>query len=153
MSAGHTLVIEHTFRASPAAVFEAWSHPDVLRRWWGAGTDWTSPVVEIDLQVGGCYRLAMTDPDAGATYTVVGEYVEVRPPRRLVYTWTWETPGSPTGDLTTLVTVEFHDAENGGTRLVLTHSGFVDADQGTSHEHGWQACIANLRTRVLEGVA
>jgi uncharacterized protein YndB with AHSA1/START domain len=148
-----TLVIERTFRAGRATVFAAWTHPEVLRRWWGAGPDWTSPEVEVDLRPGGRYRLAMADPEAGATYTVVGEYIEVVPPERLVYTWRWETPGSPTGDLTTLVRVAFHDTDDGGTRVVLNHTGFADTDQRDQHSHGWHACIANLAPRVLEPAA
>jgi uncharacterized protein YndB with AHSA1/START domain len=130
-------------------VFEAWSNPEVLRRWWGAGPDWTSSAVEIDLRPGGHYRLSMTDPGAGAEYIVGGEYVEVAPPDRLVYTWTWETPGAPTGDLTTLVTVEFHEAPGDRTTVVLTHTGFTDRHQRDLHDEGWRACLANLTSRVF----
>lgn len=149
MNGAHALTIEHTFAAPRARVFEAWSNPEVLRRWWGAGPDWTSSAVEIDLRPGGRYRLSMTDPGAGADHVVGGEYVEVAPPERLVYTWTWETPGSPTGDLTTLVTVEFHEAPGDHTTVVLTHTGFTDGQQRDLHDQGWRACLANLAGRVV----
>ena len=149
MSASQELTIEHTFAAPRPRVFEAWSSPEVLLRWWGAGPDWTSPAVEIDLRPGGRYRLSMTDPGAGAVYTVGGEYIEVAPPERLVYTWVWETPGSPTGDLTTLVTVEFREAPGDRTTVILTHTGFDDTDQRNRHDEGWRACLANLATRVF----
>ena len=107
----HELVIERAFAAPRDAVFRAWVSPEVLRRWWGAGPDWTSPAVEIDLRPGGRYRLSMQDP-SGTVRTVGGEYVEVDPPRRLVYTWAWETHGAA-NDAPTLVTVEFHEGGAG----------------------------------------
>jgi uncharacterized protein YndB with AHSA1/START domain len=149
VSSSQELTIEHTFAAPRPRVFEAWSSPEVLLRWWGAGPDWTSPAVEIDLRPGGRYRLSMTDPGAGAVYTVGGECIEVAPPERLVYTWVWETPGSPTGDLTTLVTVEFREAPGDRTTVILTHTGFDDTDQRDRHDEGWRACLANLATRVF----
>jgi uncharacterized protein YndB with AHSA1/START domain len=79
--------------------------------------------------------------------------VEVDPPERLVYTWAWETPGSPTGDLTTLVTVEFREAGERGTTVVLTHAGFADTRQRDRHAEGWRACLANLRGRVFPEAA
>ena len=151
MTGAQALTIEHTFAAPWERVFEAWSNPEVLRRWWGAGPDWTSSAVEFDLRPGGRYRLSMTDPGAAAAAGCIvgGEYVEVAPPERLVYVWTWETPGSPTGDLTTLVTVEFREAPGDRTTVVLTHTGFTNDHQRDRHDEGWRACLANLEGRVF----
>lgn len=149
----HELTIEHTFAATRERVFDAWSNPEVLLRWWGAGADWTGAAAQVDLRPGGRYRLSMRDPDAGAEYTVGGEYVEVVAPERLVYTWAWETPGSPTGDRETLVSVEFHEAPHGQTTVVLRHTGFADTDQRDLHDQGWRACLANLAGRVFPGEA
>lgn len=129
-------------------MFAAWVEPEVLRRWWGAGPDWTSPAVEIDLRPGGSYRLSMQDP-SGEARTVGGRYVEVEPPRRLVYTWAWESHGAER-DASTLITVEFHETATGETRVVLTHSGFEDGGRRDRHREGWELCIANLRSRVLD---
>ena len=147
MSLEHDLVIERTFAAAQARVFEAWTSPEVLRRWWGAGPDWTSPAVEIDLRPGGRYRLSMQDP-SGVVRSVGGEYVEVDPPRRLVYTWAWESHGAE-NDAATLVTVEFREVSPGETAVTLTHTGFADGERRDLHREGWELCIANLATRVL----
>ncbi len=147
MSRDHDLVIERTFAAARAMVFEAWTSPEVLRRWWGAGPDWTSPAVEIDLRPGGRYRLSMRDP-SGVVRSVGGEYVEVDPPRRLVYTWAWESHGAE-NDAATLVTVEFREVSPGETAVILTHTGFADGERRDLHRRGWELCIANLATRVL----
>jgi uncharacterized protein YndB with AHSA1/START domain len=140
-------VIERAFSAPRDAVFEAWVSPEVLLRWWGAGPDWTSPAVEIDLRPGGRYRLSMQDP-SGTVRTVGGEYVEVDPPRRLVYTWAWETHGAAE-DAPTIVTVEFREPSPGETTVVLTHTGFSDGARRDQHREGWELCLANLATRVL----
>ena len=147
MSRDHDLVIERTFAAAQAMVFEAWTSPEVLRRWWGAGPDWTSPAVEIDLRPGGRYRLSMRGP-SGVVRSVGGEYVEVDPPRRLVYTWAWESHGAE-NDAATLVTVEFREVSPGETAVILTHTGFADGERRDLHREGWELCIANLATRVL----
>ena len=147
MSRDHDLVIERTFAAAQARVFEAWTSPEVLRRWWGAGPDWTSPAVEIDLRPGGGYRLSMQDP-SGVVRSVGGEYVEVDPPRRLVYTWAWESHGAE-NHAATLVTVEFREVSPGETAVTLTHTGFADGERRDLHREGWELCIANLATRVV----
>jgi uncharacterized protein YndB with AHSA1/START domain len=147
VSREHDLVIERTFAAAQARVFEAWTSPEVLRRWWGAGPDWTSPAVEIDLRPGGRYRLSMQDP-SGVVRSVGGEYVEVDPPRRLVYTWAWESHGAE-NDAATLVTVEFREVSPGQTAVILTHTGFADGERRDLHREGWELCLDNLATRVL----
>jgi uncharacterized protein YndB with AHSA1/START domain len=149
MSPPTQLILEQTFAAPRARVFDAWSNPEVLRRWWGAGADWTAPAVEVDLRTGGRYRLSMEDPGGGRVYTVGGEYIEVAPHERLVYTWSWETPGSPTGDLTTVVTVEFVETAPDRTTVILAHTGFGDVEQRDRHDEGWRACLANLHARIF----
>jgi uncharacterized protein YndB with AHSA1/START domain len=141
------LRVERTFEAPREAVFDAWTNPEVLRRWWGAGPDWETPVAEVDLREGGSYRLTMRDPESGMTPTVGGEYREIRRPERLVYTWAWEDmPGSQTE--TSLVTVEFEETD-GRTTVTLVHSGLTSDGSRERHEHGWNACLDNLATRVF----
>jgi uncharacterized protein YndB with AHSA1/START domain len=150
---GHSLTMERTFPAPPEAVYDAWTNPDVLRRWWAAGPDWTTPHVEVDLRVGGRYRLSMQGPDGEGPHTVGGEYTELRRPERLAYTWTWEgDPAEMSGSAGSLVTVDFH-AQEGATRVVLTHTGFADEEVQAKHEHGWNACLDNLEGRALAPVA
>jgi uncharacterized protein YndB with AHSA1/START domain len=141
-----TLSLERTFDAPRHAVFAAWTDPEVLRRWWAAGPDWDTPEADVDLRVGGAYRLAMRDPGSGDVYVVGGQYTEVAPPERLVYTWTWEhdSPGSAES----LVTVVFRD-DGPRTTVLLTHTGFADAAAVARHEHGWHAVMDSLARRVL----
>ena len=93
---------------------------------------WETPTAEVDLRPGGRYRLAMTDTDKNETHVVVGEYKEIQPPERLVYTWAWESKTDEmSGSEDTLVTVEFAEAD-GGTEVSLTHVDSRARRSGTS---------------------
>jgi uncharacterized protein YndB with AHSA1/START domain len=144
------LRLERTFDAPREAVFEAWTSPEVMRRWWSAGADWETPEAEVDLRAGGRIRVTMAEPGGGPTYTFSGEYLEVSPPERLVFTSAWERPDA--GDALSTVTVEFH-ADGDRTTVVLIHRGLRSAESRESHTEGWQACLDNLETRVLAGRA
>lgn len=142
-----TLRLERTFDASAEDVFDAWTDPEVLRRWWAANPAWRTPVAEVDLRVGGTYRLSMEDPDAGIFHTVRGEYREVRRPERLVYSWSWEEDEGRTGHVST-VTVEFVEQDE-RTTVVLEHSGLESAESRDAHGHGWAACLELLGARIF----
>ncbi len=64
-SIGSMLRLNRTFAAPREKVFQAWTQPEHLRNWWGMGAGYTAPIVEIDLRVGGRYRLGMQPPDDG----------------------------------------------------------------------------------------
>jgi uncharacterized protein YndB with AHSA1/START domain len=71
-------------------VFRAWTQPVALREWW-CPPGWVAGEIDIDLRVGGAYRIGMSRTGtAGAGVSVSGHFLEVRPPERLVYTWRWE---------------------------------------------------------------
>jgi uncharacterized protein YndB with AHSA1/START domain len=144
------LRIERSFDASPEEVFDAWTNPEVLRRWWAVHPDGSTPVAEVDLQVGGRYRLSMEAPD-GTRHTVGGEYNEVKRPNRLVYSWQWELDSGEIGHIST-VTVEFHE-RGGSTDVVLEHTGLPDSDSRDRHAHGWAACLDTFRARGFSAAA
>jgi uncharacterized protein YndB with AHSA1/START domain len=86
----HTLRVERTYEAPARAVFDTWTSPEVMRRWWHAGdASWERRVAEADLRVGGAYRVTMRAP-GGAEYTSRGDYTVVDSPRRLAFHWTWD---------------------------------------------------------------
>ncbi|HTA31894.1 MAG TPA: SRPBCC domain-containing protein [Solirubrobacteraceae bacterium] len=141
-----TLRLERTFDAPAEDVFDAWTNPEVLRRWWGPGPTWRTPVAEVDLRVGGRYRLSMEDPDVGTSLTVTGEYREVRRPERLVYSWSWEEDGHAGHEST--VTVEFVERDE-RTIVLLEHSGLESQESRERHEQGWAACLELFAARVF----
>lgn len=134
-----TLQLKRTFAAPREKVFRAWTDPEELKKWWGP-PGYGTPSAEVDLRVGGKYRLGMRKLPEGPVFYLAGTYREVRPPERLVYTWRWEAEPE-LGD--TLVTVEFHD-RGGSTEIVLTHELFPTEKARQEHERGWSGGLDNL---------
>jgi uncharacterized protein YndB with AHSA1/START domain len=143
------LRLSRRFDAPRERVFEAWTNEDVLKKWWAAQPSWDTPIAEVDARAGGSYRLAMRDPESGETHTLVGEYREVTPPERLVYTWTWESNvDAMSGSENTLVEVDFRE-DGDATEVVVTHSGFASPELRDMHVQGWNGCLDNLERRVF----
>lgn len=130
------LVVERVIRATPARVFAAWTDPRQMEAWWGPkGVQGFG--VEIDLQVGGAYRIGNRLPDGNAVW-IGGRFKAIERPNRLVYTWRIE-PAEPTET----VTVEFR-AEGEGTRVIVTHDGIVERAVYDDHLNGWIGCLDGL---------
>ena len=102
------------FDAPRTLVFEAMSRPEHVRQWWGnLGEGYSVPVCEIDLRVGGKWRFVNRHPQGEAAF--YGEYLEIAPPARVVFTEIFE----PFPDSPSVVTAEFTE-EQGKTRLTAT---------------------------------
>lgn len=134
-----TLHLRRTFAAPREKVFRAWTDPEELKKWWGPPGH-STPTAEVDLRVGGKYRLGMRKLPAGDLFYLVGTYREVRPPAKLVYTWAWEAEPE-LGE--TLVTVEFLDRGD-STEVVLTHELFPNEKVRGDHHQGWTGCLDRL---------
>ena len=144
------LRLERVLDAAPERVYAAWTDPALLRRWWAAAPGWTTPEAVTDVRVGGAYRLSMRGTD-GITRTVAGEYLEVDPPRRLVYTWQWESnPDLAHIDGVTVVSVDFI-AEGSSTRVVLEQRDHDDQAARDSHGRGWRGCLDSLERLLASG--
>lgn len=138
------LKLSRRFAAPRERVFDAWTNPDVLREWWAAQPQWEGAGAEVDLRLGGRYRLSMRDTEKGSVHTVGGEYKEINPPERLAYTWSWEgNPEEMTGSDETLVVVEFRE-DGDGTEVVVTHSGFANEQIRDMHTDGWNGTLNTL---------
>ena len=131
-----TLEIRRVIPAARERVFDAWTQAKELDRW--SAPSPMTPRAEVDLRVGGRYRIVMRGPD-GVERSVGGVYRVIERPSKLVYTWKWEE--SPMAD--SIVTVEFHDRGR-ETEVILRHEGLTDADSRGRHEHGWNGCFDNL---------
>jgi uncharacterized protein YndB with AHSA1/START domain len=135
--------MERTFNAPAQRVFDAWTSPEVLRRWWHAEYDWETSLAEVDLRVGGAVRVVMRNPHDGAEYGGSGQYLEIDPPRRLVFTWYWDG-----NDTRQLIEIDFEEAD-GRTTVRFTHRDLWTEEAVRDHEGGWNRCFDNLE-RVLD---
>lgn len=103
------------FDAPRALVFEAMTQPEHIRHWWGnLGDGYSVPVCEVDLRPGGKWRFVNRTPN-GQSAVFYGEYREVAPPERVVFTEFFE----PFPDTESVVTAVLSE-EDGRTRLTAT---------------------------------
>lgn len=121
--------------AQPETVFPYFTDPGRYVQWMGAGA-------VLEPVPGGGYHVLMRDGVQAA-----GEFVEIDPPHRLVFTWGWtHDPALPPGTTRVIVTLQ---PERGGTRLVLRHHGLPDDGQRDHHRNGWQLYLDRLHLRIL----
>lgn len=132
-----TVRVSRILPAAPDVVFEAWTKPEILAQWFVAGAAVRPDAVELDVRVGGTYRIAMRNGDA--VFEHWGTYVAVEPPHRLAFTWSHEGMG----DAETLVTIDFKP-KGARTELVLTHEHLPSQDFANRHEAGWSNVLDSL---------
>jgi uncharacterized protein YndB with AHSA1/START domain len=135
-----TLIVKRMLNATPERAFQAWTSAEHIQQWMRPEPGMVVPLANVDLRVGGRFRIQMKMPD-GEFSTAVGVFKEVKAPERLVYTWDWEKDGSGAefGEVEgkpSLITVEFLKRGE-QTELVLTHSRFATVESRDSHARGW----------------
>lgn len=135
-----SLVVRRTIRAPADRLFEMWTAPDHVERWWGPkGVRCVG--VEIDLRVGGTYRIGNEMPD-GSIMWIRGEFERIDPPSELVYTWRIDESRRDER-----VTVRF-EASGDATDVVVVHERIVDEAARDQHELGWIGCLDGLVAHV-----
>jgi uncharacterized protein YndB with AHSA1/START domain len=132
-----TLVVRRRIKATPEKLFAAWTRPELLMCWWGP-EGVACPAAEIDLRVGGSYRIANRFPDGNIIW-IAGIFEEVEAPRRLVYTWKLESQTGPEERVTVCFV-----ADGELTEVVVTHERIPDPAARTGHERGWLGCLDSL---------
>ena len=133
----HDLELEIRVEARPETVFAFLTDPGRYRLWMGR-------TAELDPRPGGTYRV-----DVNGTNSVVGEYLLVEPPSRVVFTWGWVgsdevPPGSTTVELTLVPQGE-------ATIVRLRHSGLPSSEQREQHGHGWRHYLDRLAVAAAGG--
>ena len=134
-----SLALTRSYHVAPEKVWRAWTDPEALKRWWGPGAPQPVALAQLDLRVGGRFRILFGGPE-GKDHEVQGVYKEVVPNRRLVFTWTW--PNS-TPERESLVTIEFK-AVGRGTELVFRHEQLFDEAVRDGHRRGWTESLVKL---------
>jgi uncharacterized protein YndB with AHSA1/START domain len=123
--------------ATPETVFPYFVDP-------GRYTQWMGNAAELEPMPGGRYRVSMRDG-----VQVAGRFVEIEPPRRVVFTWGWTHDDAvPPGSTRVEVTLA---EEDGGTRVVLRHHGLPGDEQRAHHRKGWELYLDRLGVRVGGG--
>jgi len=141
-----SLTLERRFPVAPEKVWRAWTDPEALKRWFGPGGPQPVALAELDVRVGGRFRVVFGGPQ-GTEHEVQGVYREVVPPRRLVFTWTWPRT---TPERESLVSIELR-AAGGGTEMIFTHAQHFDEQVRDGHRRGWTETFVKLDGFLKEG--
>lgn len=129
--------IERVLSATIGRVYDAWTRAELLMQWYCPNPQ-LELKVQADVQVGGEYVVEM------GPHVVRGNYLEVEPPHRLVFSWTWDSaPDEPTR-----VQVDLSEVAD-GTLMVLSHTGFATAEDAANHQLGWDPEIERLTALLL----
>jgi uncharacterized protein YndB with AHSA1/START domain len=124
--------------AAPETVWELLVDPEQASAWMGLQS-WSDP------RPGGVYRVEVI-PGKFAR----GEYVELDPPNRLVFTWGWEDDGNPVPAGSSRIEFEL-TADGDGTHLRFVHSGLPSGEAAGSHAHGWDHYFERLSIAARGG--
>lgn len=141
---GHVLRIERTYAASTFEVFDAWTSPEVMRRWFHCASDWHTPEAEVDLRLGGKVRVLMRRPD-GMAAEAHGIYTLIDRPHRLEMTWTFAE--DPANEQT--IELSFSESE-GSTTVVMINRGIPTEKRRADQDRGWRGCFDELE-RAMNG--
>jgi len=138
------IVVEGYFAASPERVFRAWTEPDRVKKWFGHQPNSLASAA-IDLRPGGRWRFLFTDDGTGQR-GFEGEYIEIEPARRLVFSWshvTVDAHGHREATPESRVDVQFVPTGS-GTMVKLLHSGIRSEDARKGVGTGWTNAFASL---------
>lgn len=123
--------------------FRRLTEPAELAKWWGPH-GFTTPEISLDLRIGGNYRFGMQPPD-GELFHLSGEFLEVAPPSRIVYTFRWDEPDPD--DRETVVTLSLAAAGE-ATEVTLSQGEFATQARLELHRDGWMDGFEKLRELI-----
>jgi len=138
-----TLVMTRRFEASPEAVFDAWTDPEIAKRWLFAGPLSQAHETRMDLRVGG--KWSVMDRRGGVDYTALGEYVEIDRPHRLVFTF--GMPQFSPEFCTVTVAIQ---ADGDGAVMTMSQDR-LPPDEVKPSEGGWALMFAGLGHILADG--
>ena len=151
------IVMTWVFDAPRHMVFDAWTKPELLMRWFGGPREWKLTTCEIDLRVGGTLHGCMRSPE-GEDYWFKGIFHEITPPERLVYTDSFADAegnavspaeyGMPDWPMESTVTLTFEAEGEGKTRFTLRHAGLPEGTGSDMTEAGWSQSFDRLAEYV-----
>jgi uncharacterized protein YndB with AHSA1/START domain len=136
---GLVLKLKHVLDSPRERIFKLLTEPAELAKWWGPH-GFTTPEVELDLSVGGRYRFTMQPPE-GEAFHLSGEFIEIAPPTRIVYTFCWDEPDPD--DRETVVVLSLA-AVGDATEVSLSQGEFATDERLALHRSGWADSLEKL---------
>lgn len=140
---GHSVKIKRLFNAPVNLLWSIWTEPTFVKQWFGSDENGTVILANIDLAVGGKYKISFMDSD-GSNHTAFGEFIEIVPFSKLLYTWQWE---SELGYISNLQIDFIQQQEN--TLLVLEHFN-LNPNSIHGHLEGWNGALDKIVKKILK---
>lgn len=137
----HTIELDQDFSVPVEELFTAWTEADHLKEWWHPMDDSVEDV-KNELQEGGVVEYHF----AGKKFDVKGNYKEVKPNEKLVYTWDWEFEENLKNE-SFVLTITFESTEN-GSKLHVKQEAFTDEQAAAPHEDAWKKGLQDLKAHV-----
>jgi len=134
------LRIERHFKAPIERVFEAWTNPETLAKWWGP-EKMHVPEYEMDVREGGKWITTMVSDETGERYTVHGVYQKIESPHHLAFTWAWIHEDGPGHETT--VDIRFQSTDD-GTLMIFEQKVFAEEEHRDNHNGGWTSSFICL---------
>ncbi|MBV1880145.1 MAG: SRPBCC domain-containing protein [Pseudomonadales bacterium] len=131
------LTVRRTIHARADKLFDAWTQPALLTKWWGPAHA-TCPSAEVDLRVGGHYKIANQMEDNTIIW-ISGIFEVIERPYQLVYTWLVDE-----SEATSERVHVFFEPREDATEVIIVHEGIESQALLESHNHGWEGCLVGL---------
>lgn len=135
--ANSTLKISHYFSQSPEKVWQAWTDPKLVKSWFGSDPNGTVLDASLDVRPGGAFEVNFQNAD-GTQFTSIGEYKEIEPYQKLVFSWGWKDRP----DVIESISIVFQ-AEQNGTTMFFEHAN-IDPTTTHGYENGWKSTFEKL---------
>jgi uncharacterized protein YndB with AHSA1/START domain len=135
-----TIVIKRVIKSPIERVYEAWTNPELMAKWFLPNERWLATTVDIELKPGGKHNITMNHSD-GDKSRIVGHYLEIIPNKKLSFTWKGLDFFPDGGE--SIVTIDLRDL-HGETELVLTHDRITDPTELQGTTSGWDGCLTSL---------
>jgi len=137
------VVIERIFDANVDLLWETWTQPEYIEQWFGSDPFGTVQKVDIELTIGGKFRIQFSDSDK-SVHVVKGEYLNIDKYKNLKMTWEWESEPNQISELN----VDFLKM-NDKTKVILTHSNLV-FETVHNYERGWNGAFNKIENKIIK---
>lgn len=136
------------FNVDREELYRAWTSEEALRAWWHPMGNRLSSL-EQDIREGGRVRYRFETAEGKEAFTISGDYIEVVPGEKLVYSWDWHLPVPTVHDTSFILNVSF-EGSGPGSRISIRQEQFSSDEAIQPHRHGWEEALDSLGS-YLEG--
>lgn len=142
MSDQSTLTVKRIVNANPETIFEALTDEKIMEKWFYADPEGKGATVKTNASVGGKFQIDMHSQKE--TYSHTGEFKEVIPNKKLVFTWNSHAVED------TVVTITLNETKD-GTEITLVHEFLPSEEMIQGHNKGWNVIFDNLENILVNG--